>query len=121
MAVDAGLAPRRGRCCTSGGSVCDALDIHRAETEIDLFKAELIYHRGPWRGLDDVELVTLEWGDWHNHRRLHSAGHGLTPAGIRTYPLRSTPGTHRGWSLLSLRTHRGDSVHRTPHHVGTRG
>ena len=32
------------------------------------------------RGLDDVELATLEWVDWHNHRRLHSACHDLTPA-----------------------------------------
>jgi putative transposase len=33
-----------------------------------------------WKGLDDVELATLEWVDWHNHRRLHSACHDLTPA-----------------------------------------
>jgi hypothetical protein len=25
-------------------------------------------------------LATLEWVDWHNHRRLHSACHDLTPA-----------------------------------------
>jgi putative transposase len=25
-----------------------------AETKIGLFKTELIHHRGPWRGLDDV-------------------------------------------------------------------
>jgi putative transposase len=50
-----------------------------AETEIGLFKAELIHHRGPWRGLDDVELATLEWVDWHNNRRLHTACHDLTP------------------------------------------
>jgi hypothetical protein len=41
--------------------VGDALDNALAETEIGLFKAELIHHRGPWRGLDDVELATLEW------------------------------------------------------------
>jgi putative transposase len=33
-----------------------------------------------WKGLDDVELAALEWVDWHNHRRLHSACHDLTPA-----------------------------------------
>jgi putative transposase len=64
----------------SVGSVGDALDNALAETEIGLFKTELIHHRGPWRGLDDVELATLEWVDWHNHRRLHSACHDLTPA-----------------------------------------
>lgn len=29
----------------------------------------------PWRGLDDLELATLEWIDWFNHRRLfHDLG-----------------------------------------------
>jgi hypothetical protein len=31
----------------------------------------LIYPRGPWRGLDDVEFATLGYVDWFNHRRLH--------------------------------------------------
>jgi putative transposase len=39
----------------------------------------VIHCRGPWRGLDDVELAVLEWVDWHNHRRLHSACQDLTP------------------------------------------
>ena len=31
--------------------------------------------QGPWRGLDDLELATLEWVDWFNHRRLfHELG-----------------------------------------------
>jgi hypothetical protein len=42
--------------------------------------ASPIHHRGPWKGFDGVELDTLEWVDWHNHRRLHSACHDLTPA-----------------------------------------
>jgi putative transposase len=50
-----------------------------AETTIGLFKTELIHPRGPWRGVDDVELATLEWVDWFNHRRLHSACHDLPP------------------------------------------
>ncbi len=33
------------------------------------------YTEGPWRGLDDLELATLEWVDWFNHRRLfHEIG-----------------------------------------------
>ena len=29
----------------------------------------------PWWGLDDLELATLEWVDWFNHRRLfHELG-----------------------------------------------
>jgi len=27
----------------------------------------------------DLELGTLEWVDWHNHRRLHSACYDLPP------------------------------------------
>jgi putative transposase len=36
-----------------------------------LYKWELIYPRGPWQGLSDVEFATLEYVDWFNHRRLH--------------------------------------------------
>ena len=39
----------------------------------------LIRHRGPWRGLDDVEYATREYVDWCNHRRLHGE-QGLRPA-----------------------------------------
>jgi putative transposase len=42
-------------------------------------RPSLIGRRGPWRGLDDVELATLEGVDWHNNRRLHTACHDLTP------------------------------------------
>ena len=70
--AEAGAAP-------SVGSVGDALDNALAESEIGLFKTEVIRARGPWRSLDDVEIETLEWVDWHNHRRLHSACCDLTP------------------------------------------
>jgi putative transposase len=68
----AGAAP-------SVGTVGDALDNALAETHIGLFKTELIHRRGPWKGLDDVELASLEWVDWHNNCRLHTACHDLTP------------------------------------------
>ena len=68
----AGAAP-------SVGTVGDALDNALAETHIGLFKTELIHRCGPWKGLDDVELATLEWVDWHNNRRLLTACHDLTP------------------------------------------
>ena len=54
----------------SVGSVGDSYDNALAETVIGLFKAEVIYARGPWRSLDAVEYATLEWVDWFNHRRL---------------------------------------------------
>ena len=64
-----------GAAC-SVGSRGDSFDNALAETTIGLYKTELIRRRGPWRGLDDLELATLEWVDWYNHRRLHSAcGH----------------------------------------------
>jgi putative transposase len=42
-----------------------------AEAFNSLYKWELIYPKGPWRGLDDVEFATLGYIDWFNHRRLH--------------------------------------------------
>jgi putative transposase len=33
----------------------------------------VILKRGPWRGLDDVELATLEWVWWSDHHRLLSS------------------------------------------------
>jgi transposase InsO family protein len=64
----------------SVGSVGDAYDNALAESTIGLFKTELIRTGRPWRGLDDVELATLEWVDWYNHRRLHSALGHVPPA-----------------------------------------
>ncbi|NLT53493.1 MAG: transposase [Actinomycetales bacterium] len=70
--AEAGIAP-------SVGTVGDALDNALAESEIGLFKTEVIGPNGPWQGVDDVELATLTWVDWHNTRRLHSACYDLTP------------------------------------------
>jgi putative transposase len=55
---------------TSVGSRGDSYDNALAESVIGLYKTELIRKNGPWRALDDVELKTLEWIDWWNHRRL---------------------------------------------------
>jgi transposase InsO family protein len=41
-----------------------------AEAVNSLFKAEVIYRRGPWKSREAVELATLEWVDWFNNRRL---------------------------------------------------
>jgi putative transposase len=69
----AGAAP-------SVGSVGDAYDNALAESTIGLFKTELIKPRGPWRTVEQVEIATLEYVDWFNHRRLHSAAADLPPA-----------------------------------------
>ena len=42
-----------------------------AEALNSLFKAELIRNKGPWKGIDDVEIAVAEYIDWFNHRRLH--------------------------------------------------
>ena len=55
----------------SVGSKGDSGDNAFAESFNGLYKWELIYPKGPWRGLDDVEFATLTYVDWFNHRRLH--------------------------------------------------
>lgn len=60
----------------SVGSKGDSYDNALAETVNGLYKAELVERHGPWRSLDELELATLGYIDWFNHRRLHSAcGH----------------------------------------------
>jgi putative transposase len=51
-----------------------------AESTIGLYKTELITARGPWRTVEDVELATLAWVDWFNHRRLLWPIGGVPPA-----------------------------------------
>ena len=64
----------------SVGSKGDSYDNALAESFNGLYKAELIRRYGPWRGIDDVELATLEYLDWFNHRRLHGACDDMPPA-----------------------------------------
>jgi putative transposase len=68
-----------GATC-SVGSRGDSYDHALAETTIGLDKTELIRRRGPWPSIDELELATLEWVDWYNHRRLHSACDNRPPA-----------------------------------------
>jgi putative transposase len=63
----------------SVGSKGDSYDNALAETVNGLFKAELIRRRGPWRTAEEVELATLAWVDWWNHRRLHGACGDVPP------------------------------------------
>jgi len=60
--AEAGIEP-------SVGSVGDSYDNALAETINGLYKAEVI-HRRRWPSRADVELATLQWVDWYNHRRL---------------------------------------------------
>ena len=55
----------------SVGSKGDSYDNALAESFNGLYKWELIYRQGPWRGNDDVEFETMSYVDWFNQRRLH--------------------------------------------------
>jgi putative transposase len=61
-----------------------ARDNALAESVIGLFKTELIKPRGPWRTAEQVEIATLEYVDWYNHRRLSEACGDIPPAELET-------------------------------------
>jgi transposase InsO family protein len=71
--AEAGIEP-------SVGSRGDSYDNALADSVIGLFKTELIRQAGPWRGLDEVELATLEWVAWFNTERLMEPLGYLPPA-----------------------------------------
>ena len=71
--AEAGLEP-------SVGSVGDSYDNALAETINGLYKAEVIWRKGPWRSLDAVEYATLEWVNWYNNRRLLEPIGNIPPA-----------------------------------------
>ena len=51
----------------SVGSKGDSYDNALAESFNGLYKWELIYRQGPWRGLDDVEFATMTYVDWSRY------------------------------------------------------
>jgi putative transposase len=63
----------------AAAAVGDALDNALMESQIGLYKTELIKPRKPWHGLADVELATAEWVDWFNNQRLHTAIGDIPP------------------------------------------
>ncbi|MGH2655514.1 MAG: IS3 family transposase [Actinomycetota bacterium] len=71
--AEAGIAP-------SVGSVGDSYDNALAETQVGLYKTELIERHRPWRTPEEVELATLEYMDWFNNRRLHGSIGDVPPA-----------------------------------------
>lgn len=70
--ADAKIAP-------SVGSVGDSYDNALAETINGLYKAEVI-HRRSWPTREALELATLTWVGWFNHRRLLSSIGNIPPA-----------------------------------------
>jgi len=57
----------------SVGSKGDSYDNAAAEAVNSLYKRELIDREGPWDGVGDVTVATMEWVAWYNNQRLHSA------------------------------------------------
>lgn len=70
--AEAGIEP-------SVGSVGDSYDNALAESINGLYKAE-VTHRRSWASREAVELATLEWVDWFNHRRLLGPIGNVPPA-----------------------------------------
>jgi putative transposase len=64
----------------SVGSKGDSYDNAMAEAFNSLYKAELVRNRGPWHGLNDLEIATVEYIDWYNNRRLHGELGHVPPA-----------------------------------------
>ncbi len=62
------------------GTVGDSYDKALAEAVNALYKTELIKRQGPWRNAEHVELATLAYVEWFNHRRLHSEIGDIPPA-----------------------------------------
>ena len=71
--AEAGVEPS---VSSKGDSYDDAL----AETINELYKAELIHRRAPWKTRGATRVATLEWVAWfNNHRLLESIGN-IPPA-----------------------------------------
>jgi putative transposase len=82
----------------SVGSKGDSYDNAMAEAFNSLYKAELVRNKGPWRGLDDLEMATVEYIDWYNNRRLHGELDHVPPAEhealhAMTHPITAAPET----------------------------
>lgn len=63
----------------SVGATGSSYDNALAETIDGLYKTELIHPGKPWKTIEEVEIATLEWVDWFNHRRIAQHCDDLTP------------------------------------------
>ncbi len=70
----AGINPTTSRARRMSGVGDPACDLFPG-----LYKTELIKPRGPWRTVEQVEVATLEWVDWFNHRRLYEHNGDIPP------------------------------------------
>ncbi len=75
----------------SVGSVGDSYDNAMAEAFNSLFKAELVRNKGPWEGINDLEIAVAEYIDWYNHRRLHGELGLIPPAEYEAHHAATRP------------------------------
>ena len=85
------MTPRTAGVDASVRSVGDAYDNALAESQIELYKAELIRPEGPWRDVEHVELETLNYVDRFNNERPHESVDDLAPARVEEvhYPAKN--------------------------------
>ncbi len=67
------------RIDASVGSVGDAYAKSLGESQIGLYKSELIHHEGPWRDVDQVEAATASWALWFTTERAPTARSTTSP------------------------------------------
>jgi transposase InsO family protein len=93
------------------GSTGDALDNALAESQIGLFKSELVWPHGPWRDRDHLEAAVLDWVSWFNTERPHEAIDDLNPVAADDLPYRqrASLAERPADTKRRLRTRRGDS------------
>lgn len=63
--------------------VRDSFDNGLAENVNRYYMPELVRgpeHPGPWRRIEELELTTLGWVNWHNNERPHSFSGAVPPA-----------------------------------------
>ena len=82
---DRNSSPRAGRLKDAGvepsvGSVGDSYDNALAETINGLYKAEVIWRRGPWRNFERSSLPRCNLVDWFNNKRLLEPIGNIPPA-----------------------------------------
>ncbi|MFF7191121.1 DDE-type integrase/transposase/recombinase [Streptomyces sp. NPDC008222] len=118
------------------GSVGDAYDNALMEPAIGLYKTELIKPQRPWKTLAQVELATVEWADWYNHRRLHgeiaishpsstkptTTRNSRNPSSQPQSEMSTEPGAVQSWTEVvaerserQQRAEQTDDVHREDH------
>lgn len=66
---------------------------------------------GPWKTVEDVELVTLGWVHWHNNHRLHGYLDDLPPAEFEAAFYDADGATNPGQNSIARTSGRVGAVH----------